>query len=356
MPDLTPIDDPNVKIPAAVRASSALAEQLHQAVYTAGDTPSDGETGKQEGNGPNAAPDATQQPTARELSAASLQDAPQRESPPQDDQVTQQGNEVNWEHRYNSMKGRYDRSQQQVNALSERVGQLEAMLSAAPRMSASDAPMQPQVAAERLLTPEEEEEYGSEFLSVVEKKAREAFAPMAAQYEQQIARLEAQVNGVHGHVVQSVQEKMFSSLDTKLSSWREVNTDPEFLSWLRLPDPYSGAIRHELLKAAYERHDAPRVLAFFNGFLAEEAAVAPANAGPDQTPKGKIPLEKFAAPSRAKSAAAQNAPAEKPGFTAAQISAFYSDIRAGKFSGREAEKNQIERQIFEAQRLGLIRS
>ena len=56
MPDLTPIDDPNVKIPAAVRASSALAEQLHQAVYTNGDAPSDGEQGKQEGNGPNAAP------------------------------------------------------------------------------------------------------------------------------------------------------------------------------------------------------------------------------------------------------------------------------------------------------------
>lgn len=352
MPDLKPIDDPNVKIPAAVLASSALANQLHQAAYTSSEPPSEGEQGRQGDN----TSDTTQQPTARELNAASLQDAPPREAAPQEDQVTQTGNEVNWEHRYNSMKGRYDRSQQQVAALSERVSQLEAMLSAAPRMPEPELPTQTRPATERLLTPEEEAEYGTEFLSVVGKKAREAFAPLAAQYEDKIARLEAQLSGVHGHVVHSAQEKMFSSLDAKLPSWREVNVNPEFIDWLRLPDPYSGAIRHELLKAAYERHDAPRVLAFFNGFLAEEAAVAPANAGPDQTPKGKVPLEKFAAPSRAKSAAAPNAPAEKPGFTAAQISAFYSDVRAGKFRGREAEKDRIEQSIFEAQRLGLIRS
>ena len=50
---------------------------------------------------------------------------------------------------------------------------------------------------------------------------------------------------------------------------------PELHDWLRLQDKFSGAIQHELLTAAYEQNQTPQVLAFFNGFLAQEAALAP---------------------------------------------------------------------------------
>lgn len=120
---------------------------------------------------------------------------------------------------------------------------------------------------------------------------------------------------------------------------------------------FSGAIRHELLTAAYEQNNAPRVLAFFKGFLSEEAALAPNSQGePDRgvTPE-KIPLESLAAPGRAKTAAAPGAPAEKPTFTRAEIATFYADCARGKFRGRDAERNRIEAQIFEAEREGRIR-
>ena len=148
-------------------------------------------------------------------------------------------------------------------------------------------------------------------------------------------------------------------MNEQLPNWREVNVNPEFLNWLKLPDPYSGAIRHDLLKAAHERNDAPRTLAFFKGFLAEEAATTPAERGPD-LPDGasvqqKVSLESLAAPGRAKTAAATSAPAEKPSFTRAQISKFYADSAAGRYRGKEAEKDRIERQIFEAEREGRIR-
>lgn len=125
-----------------------------------------------------------------------------------------------------------------------------------------------------------------------------------------------------------------TTLDTQVPSWRDVNVAQEFHSWLALPDLFSGAIRHELLKAAYEQNDTPRVLAFFKGFLAQEAASAPAPYGQTQPApadatqgdaSGKIPLETFAAPGRAKTAAAPVAPAEKPTFTHAQIAKFYAD-------------------------------
>ena len=74
---------------------------------------------------------------------------------------------------------------------------------------------------------------------------------------------------------------------------------------------------------------------------------------PAQPPAGKVPLEAFAAPGRAKTAAA-TAPAEKPIITRAQIATFYADKAAGKYRGKEAEADRLERMIFEAQRDGRI--
>ena len=148
-----------------------------------------------------------------------------------------------------------------------------------------------------------------------------------------------------------------STLDEKLPNWRDLNTNEEFLSWLQLPDAYSGDIRHNMLKAAYAQGNAHRVLAFFNGFLAEEAAVAPAQGEPDYstTTVSKVPLQNFAAPGRAKTAASASAPAEKLNISRAQVASFYADVAAGRYRGRDAEKNKLEAQIFEAQREGRIR-
>ena len=150
---------------------------------------------------------------------------------------------------------------------------------------------------------------------------------------------------------------MLDHLDTKLANWREINVNDDFKEWLRLPDPYSGAIRFDMLRAAYAENNAPRVLAFFNGFLAEEAALAPSSGEPDPTAETvkKVPLETLAAPGRAKTAAGNNAPAEKPIFTRAQIAKFYADAAAGKYRGKEVERDRFEKQIFEAEREGRIR-
>jgi hypothetical protein len=112
-----------------------------------------------------------------------------------------------------------------------------------------------------------------------------------------------------------------------------------------------------MLKEAYGRNDSARVANFFKGFLSEEAAVAPADGDrgrSDQIAPAKMSLEEFAAPGRAKTAAA-SAPAEKPTFTRDQIAQFYRDSATGKYRGKETEMNRIERQIFDAERDGRIR-
>ena len=69
---------------------------------------------------------------------------------------------------------------------------------------------------------------------------------------------------------------------------------------------------------------------------------------------GKIPLETFAAPGRARSVP-QQLPPERPVYTQASIAQFSDDKRNGKFRGREAEMNAIEQDIYRAQHEGRIR-
>jgi hypothetical protein len=351
--------DPDLKIPEAVRAAAARADELHR---TLRDQPvtSEGNPVTSEGNpelsAESLAKDAPRE-TPKEVAKDTSKEATKSEAPKKDGEPE---GEDSWEHKYKSVYGRYIRAQEQVRTMSEQIKSLQGVI--ATMQAAAAAPVQagdiPELKAERLVTDEEINDYGEDFLKVVGKRAREEMAPIIGGYKAEIERLKKQLEGVSGFVQQDSQQKLFSRLDEKLPNWREVNTNTEFLNWLTLPDPYSGAIRHDMLKAAYAQGDAHRVLAFFTGFLAEEAAVAPAGNGPDTAPTtrvAKVPLESFAAPGRAKTAAAPQAPAEKPIITRAQVAAFYADVAAGKYRGKDDAKNQAEATIFAAQRDGRIR-
>jgi hypothetical protein len=344
--------DESVKVPAAIRAAAAQAEAAYHAAYNPQNEEQDGDqTQEQEATSAETtetAPVETFETPANEVSK-NANSAPEP-AKSEDDQ--------SWEHRYNSMKGRFDRSQKQIKDLSEQIASLQSIVATLEMQRPVASSAGAETKTERFITPEEESDYGAEFLSVVGKKAKEEMLPIVKQYETKIAELEAKLQGVNGYVSQSARTRMLSDLDDKVPEWREINRNEEFLAWLELPDLYSGAIRHELLKAAYERNDAPRVLAFFNGFLAEEAATRPATSAVAQETGARAPVldaSKLAAPGRAKSAAGTSAPAEKPIFTGAQIAKFYAEVAAGKYRGKEAEKDRLEGQIFEATRDGRVR-
>lgn len=348
-------NDPNLKLPPSVLAASARADELYR---TMRDQPEEPEI-TSEGN-PDTDPAAlaqSEEPKPAEKAAEKPAERSAEKPAEKAAEKLAEGDET-WEHKYKSLHGRFVRQGEQIRSLSETVqnlqGVIATMQATTPVQSAPPAAEEP----ERLITAEEAADYGEDFLKVVGKRAREEFAPIAKQYQAEIERLKKQLEGVSGFVQQDTHAKLLSNLDTQLPNWRELNTNQDFIDWLSLPDPYSGAIRHDMLKAAYAQGNAPRVLAFFKGFLAEEAAVAPARAEPDPqvTTVPKVPLSSLAAPGRAKTAAsASAAPAEKPIFTRAQIAAFYADVAQGKFRGRDADKNAAEAQIFAAQREGRIR-
>jgi hypothetical protein len=345
--------DETVKVPAAIRAAAAQADELFKAAYNNPIEESNVEasTGAEEVTSESNSSAETFQTPAKEL-------APEAKTEVRDENKSDE--DQSWEHRYKSMKGRFDRSQDQIRQMSEQITNLQLVVSNLEMRAPDNTPQNyNKDLSERLITAEEENDYGAEFLSVVGKKAREEMLPIVKGYEDKISRLEAQLQGVNGHFAQNAKQSMLSDLDERVANWRDVNKQQEFLEWLELPDLYSGAIRHELLKAAYERNNAPQVAAFFNGFLAEEAAMRPAGSAEAtngaQRRAPAVDPASLAAPGRAKSAASASAPAEKPFFTGAQIAKFYAEVASGKFRGNEAEKDRIEAQIFEATRNKRVR-
>jgi len=260
---------------------------------------------------------------------------------------------------YKSMKGRFDRSIDQISQLQATVGDLQ-------RQATRPPPKDDPASFEKLITDKELSDYGPELLEVMGKKAKEEFAPLISRMQGRIDELEGQVRGTTREVVKSARQKMCETLNEQCPEWQELNEDPNFISWLQLPDRFSGAIRNDLLNAANERNDSPRVLAFFQGYL-EEAARLPAVAEqglphtPGQLPAvasaqapqsyAKVPLESLAAPGRAKNTAAP-APVEKPIISRAQVSAFYANKAAGRYT--TAEGDRLEAMIWDAKNEGRI--
>lgn len=338
-------NDPNTRIPAAVRRAAAEAEALHAQIFN------------KEGDTPPAEPAPEPAADATPPAAPTPEPAP---APAPTAQVTPASNNepIDWEHRFNSMKGRFERERADRLALSEQLAQTQQLLAtreATPAPTTTETPAE--LRPESFLKPEEISEYGEEFLGVVGKKAKAELLPELNGLRAQMTRIEKQLEGQTVSNKTRARHDMHIKLDEALPNWKQVNVAPEFHAWLALPDEFSGVIRHELLKTAYEQNNAPRVLAFFRSFLSQEAALDPAvNAQPDKdATSGKIPLADLAAPGRAKTAAAGTTPVEKPFFTQAQIAKFYADSAAGRYRGREEEKKRIEDQIFAAQREGRIR-
>jgi hypothetical protein len=326
--------DPNVVMPRAVREGLARSEAAFHAA---------------KGTTPEATPPADP-PVTPEVTPPA--------DPPVTPEVTAAPPPEDFAHKYNSMKGRFERSQEQIRGLSEQIKSLQALIATSP--PATSPVLQDPAPRPSLITDQERNDYGQEFLEVVGKRAKEEVGSEISALLSKVSQLEARLAGVNTQVSMSAREKLEATLTDKIPNWNEINHSDEFKAWLALPDPYSGDIRHNILTRVYERNLIPQTLAFFQGFLAEEAALGPAPTAvqPGQNTvdnTGKIPLESFAAPGRAKTAAPPAGPTEKPIITRSQIAQFYAAVNSGKYRGRDAEKAADEAQIFSAQAEGRIR-
>lgn len=377
---LPPVDDA-VKIPDSVKRAAARADALHQQVYQtepAATPPADGDAPikivdttpppltrestpagdriafpARAGEGPPATP-ATPEPTPPPAPEPPKLVLTPRGAPTPEPEPAPQGDDpAQLKHQYLSMKGRYDQlsrthgaTQEQLVEMSNEVMRLQSLL--AGRAQQAEKPAVPQD-----LTPAEREHYGEEFITVAQKVARAAVQPELETLKQQNQRLlkEAEKNQVRS---------IHQTLDAAMPNWREINRSQQFSDWLSLPDFYAGVPKGQMLQRAFAAGDAPRVLRFFQGFVAEATGsahtVPPLPATPRVPNQPAYNLEALAAPGPAKPATGSDGqPAQKPIYTNAQIKQFYRDVNRGLYAGRETDKTTIEQDIIAAGREGRVR-
>ena len=283
----------------------------------------------------------------------------------QDDQQDDEGDGApqTWEQRARSALGRLEQTLTTNQQLARRVGELEQQIGTTGLRNSRAAPP-PEVSnyvKPQLIKPEERDDYGEEFMDVVGRRAREEYFPEFEMLSERLKRLESGQTAISQVVEKTQQRGLYDTLSDAVPDWREINHHPLFLNWLTIPDPYSGVPRAELLKNAFSRQDTQRVVNFFQGFLTEAVgppttSSSPGNAAPPLSngqASGRPSLEDFAAPGRARSGQPQMPP-DKPTYTQAWIAQFSADKRMGKYRGREADAEAIERDIYQAQHEGRI--
>lgn len=211
-----------------------------------------------------------------------------------------------------------------------------------------------------LITEGDVKEFGADLIDMVGRKVTEMVGMRLDALEARIAKLSEGLGTVETRQVQTAEQEFYSDLAKAVPNWKAINSDPEFLEWLNVPDELSGELRDTLLKRAGGSLDAKRVAAIMKLWLDEtrggtEAPVADA-AGAGEAPSGapsaptpSLPLEKMVAPGATRGSAP---PVKAKGkvYSRKDISDFYA--QKARLSKEEADK--IERDIFRAQHEGRI--
>jgi hypothetical protein len=274
------------------------------------------------------------------------------ESTPDDEKVP----EESVVQKYKTLQGMYNaevpRLHQQNREMTNRVQQMEQLLATLSAQQSSQSQQRQEAVVEKIVSDKDVEEYG-ESIDVMRKVSREELIPVA----QRLAQIEGMLRQMQQNVVPQVQavaqrqaasseQAFWADLTRAVPTWRDVNDNQDFQSWLLAADPLTGITRQTYLDDAQRALDAPRVGNFFRAWLDSTGQAAVAQ------PTGRASsseLEKQVTPGRSRST---GAPASNKGrvYAPADITTFFNDVRSGKYKGREPERDRIERDIFAAQR------
>ena len=258
-----------------------------------------------------------------------------------------------WEARYKVLQGKYNaevpvlhkRNRDLEGALQQAYQEIDALqkqLTAAPAKKettqSNDKPSTDGTDWASVFSEKELADYPPEFFTVVDRLARFRAEQMV---KAEIAPLKQTTEQLSRHTAESAQETFHRELLGYIPDLNTLNSDPNFIAYLNNTDPRTGTTLHQLLLAAYQQRDTARVKFFFDEYrqLMTPAAKPAAQAAPVQSMTDQVAPGRNRAP----------APPVDDGikvYTPAEVSKFYADKRAGKYKGREAEADRIERDIF----------
>lgn len=341
-------------LPEQIRKQTEAVQELYKQLNGDG-TNGEGQNPPADGGTPPTEPVDNSTPTADENAATN-----NAAQPPSDEHTNGGGKdaEETLTQKYRTLQGMYNaevpRLHSQNKELSGRLQQMEQLLAT---ISQQNGRPQSQQVEETLITDKDQEEYG-ESLDVMRRVTREELIPVAqkiAQIDRLLQQLQVnvvpQVNAVVQRQAMSAEQQFWSDLTNYAPQWKDINNDPAFQSWLLEVDPLSGITRQTILEDAQNSLDVRRVGNFFKSWLelTGQANVA-------QNTRRNVSaseLERQVAPGKGRNTGNPSGSNAKM-YSPDDIKSFFNDVRQGKYKGREAERDRIERDIFAAQRDGRI--
>jgi hypothetical protein len=183
----------------------------------------------------------------------------------------------------------------------------------------------------KYITQEDLDEWSPDLVDFSQRNAKEVIEP-------QIQTMQQKLDAVANELFKTKRENLNSQLDRALPgppSWREVNQSSEFLAWLETKDQYSGMRKIDLLRSGYDANDYSRVYSIFSDYMGGRQR-RQAN---QQLPVQRSP-DGFAYRS--------STPARGRTYTRSQVAKAYDDLNRGRWKGREAEWQALERDIIAA--------
>lgn len=330
-------------LPAQVRKQSEAVNKLYEELNK--DTEQQGQEA-----------DAGQAPVGGD-GAARAADSGQGQAPAPKAPEQPEGDktEKTLEQKYKTLQGMYNAEVPRLHAekreLSNRVQQLEQLIAT---MNAKPAPQQ--APAQKLITEQDVEDYGDS-IEVMRKVFREEMSSKDAE----INELKHLVRQMQGTVVPQVhqlsqnyavskEQRFWADLQTAVPDWQDINGSKEFQAWLLEVDPLTGIPRQTYLDDAQRNLDSRRVANFFTAW---KGMTGVPDARTHREVQQTSELERQVAPGKGRTGGAKPQ-GEAKTYTSEDIRKFFTDVQKGKYRGREAERDRLERDIFAAQREGRI--
>ena len=268
-----------------------------------------------------------------------------------------------WKQKYYTLQGKYDA---EVPRLSSELRDLKGQISEiSSRQAEPVEEVSPQTVGHSLITEEEVELYGEDFIDVVGRRAQEIAqareSGTIAELRNEIANIKGTVNDTGKRIERTEQESFYVKLDRQLEDWREINVEPEFVGWLDTVIPETrGLTRKSVLMDAFNSGNVEDTANVFRTYKsAKQGNAQPSASNMVGQPAGKatLDLNQYVAPS-----AGQGSPQGNTGektsqkiWTQQEIASFYADVRQGKFRKRPEDKSKIEQAIVNASAQGRVR-
>jgi hypothetical protein len=304
-------------------------------------------------------PDAenVEEATTVEVQEASEQDESEEVVEEQPAEVENKEDSIDyWKQKFKVLEGKYKKevpevAQQNRDLRSQvsNVEQLLANLNTAQETQATD------IEEKAYLTKEEIDDYGPDLIAIMKKAAQEVLSGEIDSLRADFGQLRQTLGKVSTTAQESARDTLLRSLTSEVPGWKEQNTDPDFIAWLGQLDLYSGLVRQQLLTEAFESNNTERVIAIFKGYQAEHAGeqkgaqtTVPEGGKAKATPQPQVNMDTLVAPGKSQPAGSSGAQGEGQFFTQAEIAAFYRDVQAGKYKGKDKERLEIEKAIFSA--------